>query len=660
MEQIAKSPDRVWSSKREPEEPDLGRIEGDKQAPFPDEVEPQLATLATVAPEGDEWCHEIKFDGYRILAHIHDGQVSLHSRRGLDWSARFGAVAKDLAALPVRSAVLDGEMVVLDQHGVSDFQALQNSLQSGPRAPGGLTYYAFDLLYLDGWDLRGARLDARKEALRSIFAGRATAVSAVRFSDHVVGQGGAYRDEACKLGLEGIVCKRRDAIYRGGRSTSWLKVKCAARQEFVIGGFSDPGGSRELFGALLLGVYENGQLRYAGKSGSGFSESSLRQIYGKLKALEQADPPFVNPPTGADAKGVHWIRPEVVAEIAFAGFTDDGRARQAIFHGLREDKSASEVSRERARDPESIEVRNAGRRKDGATAAMALTHPDRILYPEQGLTKRALAEYYQQVAPFMIPHVANRPLTLLRCPEGQGSTCFFQKHSHVGLVRGLSPVQIKENGGEGTYLVLHDLEGLVALVQMGVLEIHVWGARADLPDAPDRLVFDLDPDEDVGWPAVVAAAKEVRDRFSAIGLVSFVKTTGGKGLHVVVPVRRDSKQFDWDKAKSFCKAMAQSMEKDSPTRYLSIATKAKRKGKIYVDYLRNGRGATAIAPYSSRAKAGATVSAPLAWEELDTLASSSAYTVQSMARRLVDLPGDPWSDLPSIDQMLDRKLLSKL
>ncbi len=621
--------------------PDLATIAGARRASFPDAALPcQLARPTLKVPDGDSWFHEIKLDGYRILAHVEGDKVELFTRNGLDWTARFATLARALAKARLGQAVLDGEMVALDERGHSSFQALQNALAEDTRAAE-LAYFVFDLLYLDGWDLRGCRLDRRKELLRELLAVRASA--AIRYSDHLVGNGPAAHAQACQLGLEGLVSKRRDATYRAGRGDAWLKAKCAARQELVVGGFSAPRGSRQHLGALLLGVYRKGELRYAGKVGTGFSEASLRELERKLAPLERKDPPFADPPRGVAARGVRWLEPTLVAEIAFAGFTDDGKVRQAVFHGLREDKPAKEVRPEPAQPVESV------------ADAPAITHPERVLYPDVGITKGQLADYYRKVASAMLPHVANRPLTLVRCPDGQHRSCFYQKHLQRDRVPGLVPVSIRADGKTAQHFFLRDAAGLVGLAQLGVLEVHVWGALADEPEAPDRLVFDLDPAPDVAWPAVVEAAQEVRERMRRLGLESFVKSTGGKGLHVVVPLRRDGARFGWQPARAFCKAVAQAMAADSPRRYLAVATKAKRAGRIYVDHLRNARGATAVAAYSPRSRPGAPVSVPLAWNELAAFDPGAPYSVLNVAERL--RRKDPWRELPDVQQGLGRDVL---
>ena len=599
-------------------------------AKLPVDVEPQLATLAARVPSGPEWIHEIKFDGYRILAGVADGKATLRTRRGHDWSRRFGAVASALGGLAAKRALLDGEIVALDEKGRSDFQELQNALTAGDSDR--LVYCAFDLLFLDGRDLRGFPLLERKAALKKLLAQSGKSAgkdfrACVRYTDHVEGQGERFFRHSCKFGLEGVVSKRKDAVYRAGRSDAWTKVKCLREQEFVIGGFTEPAGSRQAFGALVLGVHDarakgkHDGLRYVGRVGTGFTQASLRELHRKLTALESPRGGFAKPPAGAAARGVHWVRPELVAEIAFSDWTRDGLLRHPSFMGLREDKPAAEVTRER---PLTVDAERI--------ADVKLTHADRVVYPDEGITKRALAEYFVAIADRILPHVAGRPLSVLRCPGGAGKTCFYQKHPGASFP---DAVRIGKN-----YFYVEDAAGLVALVQTGVLELHPWSSRVGDLERPDSMTFDIDPDPGVPWPRVLEAAGEVRDRFAALKRETFVKTTGGKGLHVVVPLKPAA---GWTDVKAFAKAFAELMAADYPKRYTAKAAKAARGGRIYVDYLRNERGQTAVAAYSPRARAGAPVSTPLEWSELKPSLKSDHFTVLNLPRRLSS-GRDPWRD----------------
>ncbi len=664
IDEVAARRDRVWRS---------GRAEKTKPARAPAKAksghkarvgaapelpsEPQLATLVDEPPRGEEWLHEIKLDGYRVLARWDGERPQLFTRHALDWTDRFPAVAAALTKLPAESALLDGEIVALTADGKPSFQALQRALREGK---GELTYFVFDLLHLDGRDLAVQPLRERKARLASLLAkARGTTL---RYSDHVEGRGLDFHRSACKLGLEGMVSKRADAPYRPGRSRDWLKIKCGRRQEAVIGGFSEPSGTRSGLGALLLGVMEGGKLRYAGKVGTGFDAATLRDLRARLGKLERAKPPFDPAPPRAEVRGAHWVQPRLVAEVSFAEWTEDGRMRQASFQGLREDKKPAEVRREepaeaappppaKPRPAASGKKAKAGRGRGDGPAGVALTHPDRVLYPEQGLTKLDLARYYEKVADWVLPHVAGRPLSVVRCPDGSTGQCFYQKHPHQGATSPLLSVPIREDDGdEAPYLYIEDLAGLVTLVQIGALEIHPWGSRVAAVETPDRLVLDLDPDPKLPWATLVAAARLVRDRLAEHGLESWVKTTGGKGLHVCAPL---SGKTSWDDLRAFAREIAEGLAREAPERFLSKASKAARAGKIFVDWLRNGRGATAVAPYSTRARAGATVATPLTWEELGR-ARPGRFTVETVPARLARLARDPWEGFSKARQKLPK------
>jgi bifunctional non-homologous end joining protein LigD len=675
IEQVKSDPDRVWSSKpgalNQP--PDtavknrtskrqsvrraasveagaMSRPQGAKRAKLLDWIEPQLATLVGAAPAGDEWLHEIKLDGYRLLARIEKGSVALLSRRGHDWTQRLPTLSRDLLQLPIKSGMLDGEVVVLGQDGVSDFQRLQNSLEAGSEAA--CVYFAFDALFIDGYDLRSLPLLRRKQLLSERFAVMPRA-ERVRFSDHVRGEGAAFFAQACKLGLEGIIAKRADSGYSSGRSKAWLKIKCLHRQEFVVGGYTDPAGSRGYFGALLLGVHEAGRLVYAGKVGTGFTQQSLKQLAAQMKPLERATPAFDEAPRGPNARGVHWLEPRLVAEVEFAQRTQDGMVRHAAFRGLREDKLQTEVIAER---PQRLEPAKQKLKPSLDLSRIELTHPERVLYPEQGITKRDLALYYASVARYMLPHVIERPLMLVRCPEGAEAQCFHQKHPSQGMPRAVERVPIQEKKGPKEHLMIRDVEGLIGLVQMGALEIHTWGCKASAPDCPDQLVFDLDPDVGLPWQRVVDAARKVRSELRGVGLTGFLKTTGGKGLHVVVPV---IPQLPWEAAKEFSKDLVARMVRAEPSKYLLTMTKQKRTGKIFLDYLRNGRGSTAVCAFSTRRHTGAPVSIPIDWDELEDGERPQAFetfTLQGLARRLDALASDPWQDFEAARAPIPKSL----
>jgi bifunctional non-homologous end joining protein LigD len=663
VEEVEQAPDRLWhsgraartsskkkksvkKSKAEPsEQPEPSAVEGARKAALPSFIEPQLATLVDEAPEGDEWVHELKLDGYRMQMQLERGKVRAFTRRGHDWAARIPTLAAELGELPIERAVFDGELVVLRDGGISDFQRLQNSLAEGRDRD--CVLFVFDLLYLNGYDLRGATLVDRKELLRKSLAACALGPSArIRFNDHVIGHGTEVFRRACELEVEGSVCKRASATYSSGRNKNWLKVKCRARQEFVIGGYTKPGGSRSHLGALVIGVMADGKLEYAGRVGTGYTEKSLRELHQKLKPLERDTPAFANPPRGADARDVHWVEPELVAEVEFAERTSDGLVRHASFLGLREDKPAGQVRDEQpVAAPNTKPAKRSSKAKAAAAApaiapelrAVRMTHPERVLFPEIGVTKAELALYYARVAERMLPHVAHRPLMLVRCPEGVGSQCFHQKHPTQGMSAQIKRVKIRESSGLFETMYVEDAAGLVQLVQNGALEIHSWGSRVDDVEHPDQITFDLDPDESLPWARVVEAAHEVRRRLEKHDLPTFLKTTGGKGLHIVVPLEP---RLDWDEIKALCKGFAESMVRSAPTKYLATISKSKRKGKILIDYLRNGRGATAVCAYSTRAKALAPVAAPIAWEELSEKLRPDQFTLKD----LPDRSGDPWGE----------------
>lgn len=614
---------------------DLAQIAAnDPIADLPKTLEPELATLVDAAPAGDDWLHEIKLDGYRIIARVDAGKATLMTRSGNDWSDRMPALRDTLARLPIK-ALLDGELVALDDRGVSSFQRLQNSLSESTAVA--LVYYVFDLLHLNGRDFAHAPLLERKAQLGSLLEQHSSVLGGqVRLSAHVVGSGPEFFERACKLGLEGTIAKRASSAYHAGRGRDWLKIKCSQRQELAIVGFSEPSGSRSHLGALLLGAEQDGKLRYAGRVGTGFSEASLAELAKKLKPLQIKAPAIANPPRGADARGVHWVRPELMAQVRFSEVTSDGLLRHPSFEGLREDKPAAGVKLEKA-------VPLSTRK-----SAPALTNADKVLYPELGITKQELAEYYELVAERMLPHVANRPLTLLRCPNGR-EKCFFQKHPGAGAVPGLRSVSIDEKRGKAPYSVLDDATGLFGLVQLGVLEVHTWGSRADDHEHPDILVFDLDPDPKLDYAAVIRGAQRVRQVFEQAKLESFVKTTGGKGLHVCVPI---APRLDWEPIKAFTKHIAEAIAADEPALYLASASKAKREGKTFIDYLRNGRGATFIAPYSTRARENAPVATPLEWDELTPSLKPNHFTVRNLAQRLAKLDRDPFDRLSQVKQAL--------
>jgi bifunctional non-homologous end joining protein LigD len=664
-------------------------IVGAPVAKLPASLSPMLATLVDAIPPGDEWVHEVKYDGYRMLCRIDKGKVKIFSRSGKDWTSAMSGIAASVSELGLKSAWLDGEVAVVDDRGRTSFQALQNAL-ADPAAQR-LVYFAFDVLYLDGYALGSVALSERKRILRDLIPKTA---SNVRFSADVRGSGTEFFKQACALGLEGAVSKRADSSYRGGvRTRDWVKVKCGQRQEMVIGGFTDPQGSRSGFGALLLGVYEpGGNLRYSGKVGTGFNDTVLASLRAQLDRLVQSSSSFANPPRGFEAKGVHWVKPRLVAEISFTEWTQDGTLRHPSFQGLRKDKKAIEVVRERPAhetetksDPPAPKPAKAvaARAKlvtkraappAGNTAAVGatkpktseipdtvagvkLSHPDKLLYPEAKFAKRDLAAYYEAIADWILPHLRERPLSLVRCPDGWSSECFYQKHAPKTINPAVERILVPEGDGKATYMAANSATALVALVQWGVLELHPWGSRKPRLDRPDRLIFDFDPDDAVAWDELVAAVGVLRTLLTDLGLTGFLKTTGGKGLHVVVPIRPT---LGWEEAKGFTKSIADLMARTFPDRFISVMSKSKRKGKIFIDYLRNAEGATAIAPYSLRARKNAPVATPIAWDELSADMRFDHFNLRTVPSRLSGLKSDPWADFLAVRQSISKAMFKRV
>ena len=692
LEKIAASNDRVWNSKdgdqqqkvrgsasgkngrgvaaaipRTPSHSkpasDLKRIPRER---FPGFIAPQLALQTASAPKGNDWVHELKLDGYRIQIQIRSGDKSkgrtrkarLLTRKGLDWTVRMPDIAAAAAKLNVTDAILDGEAVALDKNGVSSFADLQAAFQEDRQRF--ITYFAFDLLHLNGHNLRGLPLTERKELLRGLLDGL-DEQSPIRLSEDLRADGNEVFKKACALGAEGIVSKLATAKYTSGRSGAWLKLKCRLEQELVIGGFTLPSKGTDGIGALLLGYYDGGKLIYAGRAGTGFTQATHKMLRAKLERLTRKDSPFADVPREM-RRGAHWVKPELVAQVEFSTWTRDNLVRQAAFKGLREDKPAPEVVREspvtaNGTSPESSGTK--GKRvartrpsKEAATARqdLAITHPDKVLDAESGMTKGQLAEYYQAVAGNMLPHIADRPLSIVRCPDGNAKPCFFQKHVGFGVPAGIKTVSVRsrKTGVKEDYLTVDSIEGLVGLAQMGVLEIHTWGSRNESLEKPDRIVFDLDPDLAIPWKTLAETARTFKRKLAKIGLVSFLKSTGGKGLHVVVPIQPD---HEWPAIKEFAHGLALELERKNPELYVTKMTKATRKNRIYLDYLRNDREATSVAPYSPRARSGAPVAMPLRWSELNA-AKAPAFHVTDLAKWKSRLRHDPWDEMLKTKQKL--------
>ncbi|HET6434944.1 MAG TPA: DNA ligase D [Xanthomonadaceae bacterium] len=578
----------------------------------------QLATLKDAAPIGDDWLHELKWDGYRLLVDIADGRVRLRSRNGLNWTEDYPDIVAAFEALRLDDASFDGELVALDPSGRDDFSLLQRTIEGSANAA--LRYMVFDLTSLAGHDLTGCALLDRKTLLEEVITGVDPVVA---YSQHIVGHGPDVFAASAKQGMEGIISKQVKARYVPGRGTSWLKVKHALSDEFIVVGYTAPKRSRTGFGALLMATREHGALKYAGRVGTGYDDATLRSLRARMKPLERKAPTLVLPAHLPEKpRDVTWIEPELVAEVEYRGLGKEGLLRHPSFKGLREDKTVDDIG-------------------DATPApALRITSPDKLIYPELKITKRQVVEYYRAVAPALLPEIENRPLSLVRCPDGVKGQCFFQKHHARTLGEHVRSVPIREkDGGSEDYVYVDSVEGLLDLVQMNVLEFHPWGSRIEDVERPDRLVFDLDPGEGVDWTAIKAAARDIRARLAEIGLQGFLRLSGGKGLHVVLPVKPEQ---DWTQAKAFCEAFADAMAAQAPDKYVATASKAKRRGVIFIDWLRNGRGATSVASWSLRARPQAGVAVPLAWSELGRVKSGHDYPLERALRRLAGKREDPW------------------
>ncbi|HKP25040.1 MAG TPA: DNA ligase D [Dongiaceae bacterium] len=644
--EIAADHDRVWSSRQGGEVAVAGKKARKRSKPavdpsampkakpekLPKFIEPMLPSAVEKAPSSADWVHEVKYDGYRVQVRIENGKARLLTRKGLDWTERFTGVADAVVQLPVKSALIDAEVVVQTETGVASFTALVDALTTGS---GTLILYAFDLLHLDGYDVRAAPLKDRKAALAKIIAAHGD-TSRIRYSDHIEGEGDAVFRAAGRLGLEGIVSKRISTPYQSGRTNNWVKIKATERGEFVIAGFVISTASKRAIGALVLGEHVGGKLTPSGHVGSGFSASDASALWQRLDPMRTSTAPLKD--ETAVAKGAKWVEPKLVAEIEFRGRTGSGVIRHATFREIVEGADPAKVVRNRSA---------AAKAPAEAMPPVKLTNPGRLEWPDQGITKQGLADFYTEIADWILPHIADRPLSLVRCPGGVQEQCFFQKHKWAGL--GDAVRLVKVPGEKEPMLALDSLAGLLELVQASVLEIHPWGAKADDPERPDRVTLDLDPGDNVPWQQVIDAALEARTRLADLGLQSFVKTTGGKGLHVVFPL---TPKADWDAVKRFAQSIAEQMAADAPRRYTANMAKKVRDGRIFVDYLRNGMGATAVAAYSTRARPGAAVSTPLAWDELGPGIRSNHFTVENLPKRLPFLDRDPWEGLSLLRQEL--------
>lgn len=680
---------------------DLSSTRGAKKKSLPKKLEAVLASPVKATPEGEDWLHEIKFDGYRILANCAGDEVRLISRNANDWTRKFAEVRQHLNKLAADQAILDGEIVALSQDGTSSFRNLQEALSA--RDTRGLVYQVFDILYLNGYDLTSLPLQQRKVILHQLLteSGCLDSPSVIRYTDHIHGHGPEFFQQACQLGLEGIISKKIDSPYRGGRGNIWLKSKCSNHEEFLICGYTRPNGARKGFGALLLGAWHHGELVYTGRVGTGFSHNVLLSLYERLRQLASDSCPLSSPPESEP--GVRWVSPELVAEVEFTEWTRDGVLRHSSFRGLREDKNPKDIHLPEAApqalvkkptvtkrssvtvdtlptpEPATKKTSSKVRRNTTTTiAGVKLSNPDRILFPDQGITKLHLAQYYEEIADWILPHISNRPLSLVRCPDGRSGECFFQKHPRSAISEEIPRIDIAEKetsraidkaakktgtsedkiaGNKNTkpYFYVNTLPHLIGLVQAGALELHVWGSTVDNLECPDQLVFDLDPASDVSMREIFRVAEELKQRLDDLGLNTFLRVTGGKGLHLVVPL---VPKLKWDEAKAFCRALAQRAASDDKKRLTANMSKSKRHGRTFIDYLRNGRGATAIASYSTRARPGAPVAVPISWDELNETLTPNRYTMENLNRRLGALSDDPWKEFDKARRPLTAKMMA--
>ena len=648
------------------------KLTGAHKAKLPELIKPELATLVEKAPDG-EWSYEIKFDGYRIMARIDHGQVKLFTRNGHDWTHKLPAQAKALTDLDLESAWLDGEMVVANEQGVPDFQALQNAFEEG--SSGNILYYLFDMPYLNGVDLREVPVEERRVALATVL--RTHEDPLLRFSDSFGEAPDALLTSACQMQMEGLIGKRLGSPYVSRRSGDWIKLKCKHRQEFVVVGYTDPKGSRSAFGALLLGLHDrdSGKLRYAGKVGTGFNETTLKSIYAQLLPLKAKKASVANPPSGFDAKGVHWLKPVLLAEIAFAEMTKDGSVRHAVFHGLRDDKPAKDITEERpavvkksaasAPAAEKSATRKPSAKKPAGKKAAAeqaspapsqaglaagkvrITHPDRVIDASSGTTKMQLAEYYARVAEFILPELKDRPVALVRAPDGIAGELFFQKNAERLAIPGITTLD-KDITGQPV-MMINNAEALIGAVQMSTVELHTWNATSDKLDKPDRFILDLDPDPALPWKSMVEATQLTLSVLDELGLKAFLKTSGGKGIHVVVPLTR---KLGWDEVKEFSHAIVSHMAKLLPERFSAVSGPKNRVGRIFIDYLRNGLGATPICAYAVRTREGLPVSVPIFREEVGELKGGNQWNVHNVHERLAEVGHEPWADLKKTRQTI--------
>ncbi|MEG0065457.1 MAG: DNA ligase D [Pseudomonas sp.] len=648
-----------------------GTLTGAHKAKIPAQLKPELATLVDSAPAG-EWSYEIKFDGYRIMARIDHDQVQLFTRNGHDWTHKLPKQAEALAALGLESAWLDGEMVVANEQGVPDFQALQNAFDSGSSTD--ILYYLFDLPYLNGVDLREVAVEERRAALSTVLGAHEQPL--LRFSEAFDETPDALLNSACQMQMEGVIGKRAGSPYVSRRSADWIKLKCKHRQEFVIVGYTDPKGARSAFGALLLGLHDrdSGELRYAGKVGTGFNETTLKSILAQLKPLQVKTAAVVNPPSGFEAKGVHWLKPKLLAEVAFAQMTKDGSVRHAVFHGLRDDKPAKDITEERAKPVKKSESKTTAKKpakkavaSKPATAETApsqlglangkvrITHPDRVIDAVSGTAKMQLAEYYASVAEWILPQLKDRPVALVRAPDGIAGELFFQKNAEHLAIPGITTLD-KEVTGQPVMLI-NNAEALIGAVQMSTVELHTWNATTVDLEKPDRFVLDLDPDPALPWKSMVEATALTLTVLDELGLKAFLKTSGGKGIHLVVPLTR---KLGWDEVKDFSHAIVSHMAKLLPDRFSAVSGPKNRVGKIFIDYLRNGLGATTICTYAARTREGLPVSVPLFREEVAEIKGGNQWNIHNVHERLAEVGDEPWADMKKTRQSITAEMRKRV
>ncbi|WP_060517790.1 DNA ligase D [Pseudomonas sp. NBRC 111134] len=625
-------------------------VKGPK-VPLPAQLSPQLATLVDSPPSGD-WRYEVKFDGYRILARIEGDDIRLFTRNGHDWSSKMPRQIAALRELGLDAAWLDGEMVVADENGAADFQALQNAFDT--EHDEAITYYLFDLPFLGGQDLRQVALQGRRDTLRQLLERDESGV--LKFSADFDEPVQSLLDSACRFELEGLIGKRADSPYSGRRSPDWVKLKCKQRQEFVVVGYTDPKGSRSGFGALLLALHDDdsGQLRYAGKVGTGFSTATLASIHARLKPLQITKPALAKPPTGAEARGVHWLQPQLLAEVAYAQMTRDGIVRHSVFHGLRDDKAATAIDLERAMPTQTVPKRNKQAKAPENLGELRLTHPDRVIDATTGVTKREVAEYYASVSQWILPQLKQRPVALVRAPDGLAGELFFQKNAGQLHIPNVISYEKAEAGQAA--MVINRPDTLLGAVQMNMLELHTWNATDKDFDKPDRFVLDLDPDPALPWKAMLEATQLTLTLLDELGLKVFLKTSGGKGIHLVVPLTRRS---GWDEVKDFSHAIVDYLAKLFPDRLSAVSGPKNRVGRIFIDYLRNGKGATTACAYSLRAREGLPVSVPIWREELAHIKAANQWNIANLHERLAEVD-DPWAEMGKVRQSITAHMRKQL